>query len=195
MINVGFRASTQPTIKMKYKRAKVEGGTFFFTVVTYNRQPILLENNNINILRESFRYVMKNHPFKIDAAVILPDHLHTIWTLPQGDKDFSTRWRLIKSYFSRKCYQKYSNQLSKSRKNKQEKNIWQRRFWEHTINDETDFNNHINYIHNNPVKHGLVNAPKDWEYSSFLRYVKEEIYPLDWGTDEEIIFPDDVGIE
>ena len=109
---------------------------------------------------------MQKHPFIIDAIVILPDHLHCLWTLPSEDADFSTRWRLIKSWFSRRCNVKYQRNVSASRKNKQEKAIWQRCFCEHLIRDEQDFNSHADYIHYNPVKHILVSSPKDWQYSS-----------------------------
>lgn len=105
---------------------------------------------------------MQKLPFKIDAIVILPDHLHAILTLPDGDLDFSNRWRLIKNYFSHQCALEYHGEFSKSRAKKKELTIWQRRFWEHCIRDEIDFVHHVDYIHYNPVKHGLVSAPKDW---------------------------------
>jgi len=180
---------------MEYRRAKVTGGTYFFTVVTHNRRPFLCEPDNISLLRDAFRYVMQNHPFKIEAIVILPEHLHCIWTLPDEDENFSTRWRLIKEYFSRRCAPEYCAKISTSRKKKQEKTVWQRRFWEHHIRDEKDFINHIEYIHYNPVKHGLVQSPKNWEYSSFSRYVKAGIYDLNWGTGEQRVFEVNVGCE
>ncbi len=138
---------------------------------------------------------MKNHPFSIDAIVILPDHLHCLWTLPETDANFSTRWRLIKSYFSRKCDIQYQGEISESRQKKQEKAIWQRRYWEHFIKDEQDFINHVEYIHYNPVRHGYVTAVKDWQYSSFHRYVEKGIYDQDWGISENIIFDDNIGNE
>lgn len=180
---------------MRYRRMKITGGTYFFTVVTYNRQQYLCEPENSNLLRNAFRYIMNQHPFKIDAIVILPDHLHSIWTLPDGDNNFSTRWRLIKSYFSRQYSSEYQVEASLSRRKKQEKAIWQRRFWEHQIRDEKDLINHVEYIHYNPVKHGLVKAPKDWQYSSFHQYVKEGIYEFEWGANEEIIFVPTIGNE
>lgn len=180
---------------MEYRRAKIAGGTYFFTVVTHNRRQFLCEPDNISLLRDAFRCIMQNHPFKIEAIVILPDHLHCIWTLPDGEDNFSTRWRLIKEYFSRKCAPQYCNQISTSRKKKQEKAIWQRRFWEHQIKDEKDFINHAEYIHYNPVKHRLVQSPKDWEYSSFSRYVKAGIYDLNWGAGEKRVFEANVGCE
>lgn len=180
---------------MQYRRAKTPGATYFFTLVTHHRCPILDESENIDLLREAFRYVMKQHPFKIDAVVILPEHLHCIWTLPENDADFSTRWRLIKSYFSRKCHVSYQGKMTSSRQQKGEKAIWQRRFWEHQIRDDQDFVNHLEYIHHNPVHHGLVLAPKDWQYSSFHRYVKAGVYDLMWGAEERLIFNGNIGNE
>ncbi|MBD2180032.1 transposase [Planktothrix sp. FACHB-1355] len=180
---------------MEYRRAKIEGGTYFFTVVTHNRRKFLCQPDNISLLRNAFRYVMEHHPFKIDAIVVLPEHIHSILTLPDGDYNFSKRWRLIKNYFTRRCAVEYKTKISKSRQNKQEQAIWQRRFWEHQIRDEKDFTNHVEYIHYNPVKHGLVSAPKDWEYSSFHRYVRDGIYDLEWGAEEEILFDESIGNE
>jgi putative transposase len=168
---------------------------YFFTLVTHNRRCFLCEPENIDLLRDCFKRVMSKHPFKIDAIVILPNHLHCLWTLPPGDANFSTRWRLIKSWFSRRCDVKYLGQVSASRQNKREKAIWQRRFWEHLIRDEQDFNHHVDYIHYNPVHHGLVLSPKDWQYSSFHRYVQRGVYALDWGVSEIPVFDSWVGME
>ena len=147
------------------------------------------------MLRNALRHVMRRHPFKIDAFVLLPDHLHCIWTLPQGDDDFSTRWRLVKSYFSHRCESEYRGDVSASREKKREQAIWQRRFWEHAIRDEEDYARHVEYIHYNPVKHGLVTAPRDWEYSSFHRYVRAGLYDKMWGAEQEISFADHIGNE
>jgi len=160
-----------------YRRYRVKGGTYFFTVNLVERKRKLLVEQ-IDLLRDSFRLVKKDHPFHIDAIVILPDHLHTVWTLPAGDDDFSLRWRQIKSAFSR-CIES-GERISKSRTKKQERGIWQRRFWEHAIRDERDYANHLDYIHFNPVKHKLVNRVIDWPYSSFHRYVRLGMYPVDW---------------
>jgi putative transposase len=138
---------------------------------------------------------MINHPFTIDAFVVLPDHLHCIWTMPHGDKDFSTRWRLIKNYFTRRCDTRYKDLPSRSRKDKKEQAVWQRRFWEPLIRDEKDFISHVKYIHYNPVKHGLVTAPKDWEYSSFHRYVRDGLYDLEWGAGWDMSFDEKIGEE
>lgn len=180
---------------MQYRRAKTPGATYFFTGVTHARQQILCKPENIDLLRSAFRYVMGQHPFKIDAIVILPEHLHCLWTLPEADADFSTRWRLIKSYFSRQCKTQEQEKISPSRQNQGEKAVWQRRFWEHQIRDEPDFLHHLAYIHYNPVHHGLVTAPKDWQYSSFDRYVRAEIYDRLWGSSEKLVFNDLVGME
>jgi putative transposase len=138
---------------------------------------------------------MTNHPLKIDAIVILPDHLHALWTLPVGDADFSTRWRLIKSNFSTHCDSSYQGHVSASRRHKREKAIWQRRFWEHQIRDEADFISHVEYIHYNPVKHSLVKTPIEWEYSSFRRYVGAGLCPPDRGADGKLTFPQHIGHE
>ena len=180
---------------MEYRRAKIEGGTFFFTVVTQNRRKFLCDEENIVLLRKIFKRVMQQHSFTIDAIAILPEHLHCIWTLPLNDDDFSTRWSLIKGGFSRLCHPKYKGKISASRQHKKEQGVWQRRFWEHQIRDEADFNYHVDYIHYNPVRHGYVKAPKDWKYSSFHRDVKRGIYDIDWGADVELEFPDWVGNE
>ena len=161
-----------------YRRYRIDGGTYFFTVNLAERQRSLL-TERIDTLREAFREVKNAHPFVIDAVVILPEHLHTIWTLPQGDNDFSLRWRQIKSAFSRAIEK--DERISNSRLRKQERGVWQRRFWEHAIRDEEDFNRHIDYIHINPVKHGYVQRAVDWHFSSFHRYVKLGILPADWA--------------
>ena len=180
---------------MQYRRAKVKGGTYFFTLVTYQRKKIFSDPCNIELLRQVFSKVIKAHPFEINAVVLLPDHLHCIWTLPQGDTDFSMRWRLIKSYFTRRCNDEHKSLRTESRFKKKEQAIWQRRFWEHIIRDEQDHIKHVEYIHYNPVKHRLVTGPKDWPYSSFHRYVRDGMYDLEWGTGAEIKFESKVGWE
>jgi putative transposase len=180
---------------MQYQRVYVKGGTYFFTVVSYKRKKILTQSCNVLLLREAFRYVMKKHPFKIDAFVLLPEHFHCIWTLPKDDHDFSKRWRLIKSYFSRYCNEIYKQTPLESRIKKKEQAVWQRRFWEHLLRDNDDYKRHVEYIHYNPVKHNLVTAPIDWEYSSFHRYVQERIYDKDWGANINLTFDEKVGKE
>jgi len=165
---------------MRYRRAYVKGASYFFTVNLAERNLHLL-TEHIGLLRDSFRMVMAAHPFIIDAIVILPNHLHTIWTLPVDDSDFSTRWGLIKAGFSRRL--PTSECVSKSRLSKGECGIWQRRFWEHLIIDDADYQCHVDYIHYNPVKHGFVINVLDWPYSSFHRYVSSGLLSIDWtGT-------------
>ncbi len=166
-----------------YRRYRVKGGSYFFTVNLQERKQKLL-TEQIDLLRDAFREVKKDHPFQIDAIVILPEHLHTLWTLPEQDDDFSLRWRQIKSAFSRKI--ELGERISKSRNQKQERGIWQRRFWEHAIRDELDFAKHVDYIHFNPVKHKLVKRVVDWPYSSFHLYVRMGLCPVDWlGFEDE----------
>jgi putative transposase len=180
---------------MQYRRSKTPGATYFFTVVTYQRQTIFDDAEMVDLLRDCFRVVKQRHPFVIEAIAVLREHLHCIWTLPDGDADFSMRWRLIKGEFSRRCGDEYKRQRGDSRVKKGEQAVWQRRFWEHQIRDEQDFAQHVDYIHFNPVSHGLVSAPKDWPYSSFRRYVRDGCYSLDWGADGKIQFPPEVGNE
>jgi putative transposase len=168
---------------MEYRRAKTPGGTFFFTVVTYARQPILASIASVAWLREVTRQVKRRHPFRIDAMVVLPDHLHAIWTLPEGDHDFSTRWMLIKSGFCRELgKQGHPWAGGRPGSTKREQAVWQRRFWEHQIRGDQDYAAHVEYIHYNPVKHGLAHAPREWPYSSFHRDVRLGRYPLDWAS-------------
>ncbi|MBS62460.1 transposase [Salinisphaera sp.] len=160
---------------MRYRRNYQKGGCFFFTVVTAERRPWLAESADVAVLRQAMRRVKKRYPFAIDAIVILPDHLHTVWTLPPHDADFSLRWRLIKG--------------DVARHSRHPKPLWQRRFWEHTIRDADDYAQHLDYIHYNPVKHGYVDTPGAWPYSSFHRAVRQGRYPLDWGHTPPAVSP------
>ena len=180
---------------MKYRRSRTKGATYFFTVLTYKRKRILCKTDNVKIIKEAFRHVALQRPFLVDAFVMLPDHIHCIWTLPDDDNDFSTRWRLIKGYFTRRCDKKYRDEQSDNMQKKCLQGIWQQRFWEHTIRSDRDFAAHVDYIHYNPVKHGLVKKPRDWEHSTFNKYVKAGVYDINWGTTEEMIFEDSVGNE
>ncbi len=166
-----------------YRRYRIKGGTCFFTVNLLNRRSDLLIKH-IQLLRDALLTVKIHHPFTIDAMTVLPDHLHCIFTLPEYDNDYSLRWRQIKSEFSRHIPK--IEPRSQSRMNKHERGIWQRRFWEHVIRDEQDFRTHVNYIHFNPVKHGLVDQVMKWPYSSFHKCVARGIYPQDWGGGQEI---------
>ena len=173
---------------MHYRRNQQPGACYFFTLVTYQRQPLLTQKN-IDRLRLAFKREMQKRPFNIEAIVILPDHLHALWVLPENDNDYSTRWSNIKRFFSIGCEQSLSK-ISNSRQNKREKNIWQRRFWEHTIRDQQDWRKHMDYIHYNPVKHGYVESPADWPNSSFKQNVAKVWYQEDWGGSEPEIIKD-----
>jgi putative transposase len=167
-----------------YRRSKGEGGTFFFTVVTYDRQPILTNPQSIKIMREAWKNTNKRFPFETVAVCFLPEHIHTIWTLPEGDADYSKRWGEIKRLFSKEYLELegIEGPRNESRKKRGEATIWQRRFWEHTIKDEQDLKCHVEYIHYNPVKHGHVLKTADWQWSSFRKFVANGLYPLDWGV-------------
>jgi putative transposase len=164
---------------VNYRRNFVPGGTFFFTVTLANRCSKVLVDH-VDLRRNALRVARQERPFVIDAVVILPDHLHAIFTLPPGDSDFSGRWRRIKGHFSSALIDA-STQLK--RRPNGDLALWQRRFWEHTIRDEGDLERHVDYIHFNPVKHALVARVRDWPHSSFHRYVKDGILPDDWAGD------------
>ncbi len=169
---------------MRYRRAFIPGGSFFFTVVTERRRPLLASAEAVETLRMAFRAVRSRHPFDIDAMVVLPDHLHCIWTLPSNDADFATRWRLIKIGFTKHCDIALRTTPDRARVTKCEQALWQHRYWEHALRDEIDFTRHVEYIHYNPVKHGYAAAPMDWPWSSFRRFVEAGLYPADWGRGE-----------
>jgi len=173
----------------EYTRVKLKGGTYFFTVVTFGRQPILTDERVMIALGEGIREVRQSLPFAIGAWVLLPDHLHTIWTLPENDDNFASRWAVIKRIVSKRCasLEGIMGPVSDSRSKRGEGSFWQRRFWEHCIRDELDLQRHLDYIHWNPVKHGYVKRVIDWPYSTFHRFVKNDIYPPDWGgiSDDE----------
>jgi putative transposase len=163
-----------------YRRNFVPGGSFFFTVNLADRRSRLL-TERVGLLREAFRYVRARHSFTLDAIAVLPDHLHAIWTLPPGDADYATRWRLVKTFFSRGI--DAGERISISRERKNERGVWQRRYWEHTLRSEFDFERHCDYIHFNPVKHGHGRAAVEWPHSSFRRFVKLGIYPANWANE------------
>jgi len=161
----------------EYRRVWVAGGTYFFTVVLAERGSSLLVER-IGALRAAVRAARAGRPFRVEAFVVLPDHLHCVWTLPPGDADFATRWAHIKTLFSRclpACERVRASCLVK-----RERDIWQRRYWEHVIRDEQDLRCHVDYVHLNPVKHRLLVRAADWPYSSFHRYVRAGVYPRDW---------------
>ena len=166
---------------MRYRRADVKGGTYFFTVNLADRQQTLLVDE-FEKLRLVINNVKKQHPFQLDAMVVLPEHLHAILTLPVDDNDFAKRWMLIKTGFSRQLPKQ--ELINDSRKRKGERGIWQRRYWEHVIRDELDFERHVNYIHYNPVKHGYVKRAIDWPNSTIHEYMRKGILDENWAYEE-----------
>ncbi|MDA7979531.1 MAG: transposase [Pirellulales bacterium] len=160
------------------------GRTFFFTLVTFQRRRFLTTPVARAALRAAFRNVRAQRPFSVVAIVLLPDHLHTVWELPSGDTDYSTRWRLIKTRFTQLWRQQGGSEetVSASRERKRERAIWQRRFYEHTCRDEQNLKRCVDYIHANPLKHGLVDSVAQWPWSSFHRYVTLGEYDESWGS-------------
>ncbi|MEN8132461.1 MAG: transposase [Pseudomonadota bacterium] len=166
-----------------YRRNRLPGGTYFFTVNLLDRNSDLLMRY-IEELREAVRQVRRSRPFYIDAWVVLPEHMHCIWTLPEDDADYSFRWKAIKIRFAKQI--PITGHRTQARLRKGERGIWQRRFWEHTIRDDRDYEVHMDYVHINPVKHGLVERVGDWPYSTFHRYVELGVYPTDWAGAVEL---------
>jgi len=156
---------------------RVPGGSYFFTVNLLDRRSDLLVSR-IDVLRTVVRRVRRLRPFHVDAWVVLPDHMHVVWTLPEGDVAFSARWQAIKMGFSKAI--EPAETLSVSRAVRGERGIWQRRFWEHCIRDERDYAAHLDYIHFNPVKHGIAASAAGWPYSTFHRAVAIGLYPSSW---------------
>jgi len=161
----------------------------------FRRLPLLESREAVAILREAIRAEKVRRLFQIDAMVILPDHIHAIWTLPLYDADYSIRWRNIKRTFTQEIEPVIRPTVFGSRQRKGEQAMWQRRFWEHRIRTESDFSHHVDYIHYNPVKHGLVTRPVDWQYSSIHRYIQQGILTADWGADCANNIPDTTGYE
>ena len=173
-------------------RRDCSGSAWFFTVATYSRRPILVESFARDALRAATRDCYSRYPFHIGAWVLLPDHLHTIWTLPGFDRDYSRRWSIIKRGFTQHMIKgsasnAYSFDLCASVP------TWQPRFWAHRINDDRDYEHHVNYVHINPLKHGLVERVVDWPWSSFHRFVNSRAYSRDWGG--TVCVPESVGRE
>ena len=165
---------------MRYRRSLVEGGTYFFTVALADRRSDLLVRH-IDHLRAATRTVQQRHPFRIAAAVVLPDHLHAIWTLPEGDADYPLRWALIKSAFARAIPKVET--ITPDRVARRERAIWQRRYWEHQIRDDVDLQAHVGYVHHNPVKHGHAARADAWPYSSIHRFMRDGVVKRGWGVE------------
>ena len=157
-----------------YRRNRVPGGAYFFTVVTHQRKSVFVDDAAVQVLRQAFRAVMAVRPFRIDAMVVLPEHMHCIWRLPPGDADYSNRWREIKK------------QVTGALAPKIGRPVWQPRFWEHTLRDDEDWRLHVDYIHFNPVKHGHVLQAADWPWSSFGSAVARGWYSADWGCSQAV---------
>ena len=169
---------------MQYRRTRIQGISYFFTVIAFRRQEHFASNAAVEVLCDAIAQVQRRRPFEIDAQVVLPDHLHSLWTLPEGDDDYPARWRLIKEAFTRWHVSEYGEgNRSESRIAKGEQAVWQRRYWEHAIRSEQDFTHHFDYIHFNPVKHNLAAAPKDWPHSTFHDWVANGKYDIGWGGD------------
>lgn len=165
-----------------YRRNRVQGACYFFTVNVKNRRLNLL-TDHIDELRLAFKETQEKYPFNIIAIVILPDHIHAIWRLPAGDDDYSGRWKSLKANFTHKL--QYKLTLRKNARG--EYGIWQSRFWEHTIRDEQDMQRHIDYIHYNPVKHGYCQQVNEWQYSSFHHYVQCKKLAINWGGNDPML--------
>jgi REP-associated tyrosine transposase len=168
----------------QYRRWYVPGGMYFFTVVTHKRRPILTTSLGRELLRQALTAAQVKRPFEVFAIVLLPDHLHCIWTLPVGDSDYSIRWANIKESFTRNFLDHGGQEapISRSKVRHRERGVWQRRFWEHVIQNEDELIRCADYIHWNPVKHGLVTRVRDYPWSSFHRFVESGDYTLDWGS-------------
>jgi len=179
---------------MRYRRDYTSGATYFFTVVVFQRRPLFDDPARVEQLRAAFQAEMVRRPFYIDAMVVMPDHLHAIWTMPPGEAKYSIRWRNIKRSLTWNIEPENRPAVSSRRRHKKEQAIWQPRFWEHRIRDETDYARHVDYIHYNPVKHGYVRRPVDWPYSSIHRYIRQGVLSADWGCGI-MEFPDGMGHE
>jgi putative transposase len=168
---------------MPHYRRQFSGPTYFFTVVAYQRRPIFCAPILRAALRDAIHTVRLTRPFVIEAWVLMPDHMHCIWTLPAGDEDYSTRWAEIKRHVVSACRDRLHDPrlLTRVGRQRRESTIWQRRFWEHQIRDALDMERHVDYIHFNPVKHGHVGQVSDWPYSTFHRYVRAGVYAGDWA--------------
>ncbi|WP_035054462.1 REP-associated tyrosine transposase [Andreprevotia chitinilytica] len=168
---------------VQYRRNLIPGGTYFFTLTLHDRRSSWL-TDHIDALRDAIAEVQARRSFQIVAAVVLPEHLHMVWRLPDSDSDYASRWAQIKRRFNGHLK---AAEIPIPKDARGETLIWQRRYWEHTIRDDADFAAHVDYIHYNPVKHGLVEQVIDWPYSSFHRYVSAGLLPQDWGGSDSVM--------
>lgn len=181
---------------MRYRRVKQLGATYFFTLVTFDRVKLFADGNLVSCWHASVEKVRKRRPFTIEAEVILPDHLHMLWTMPDYDDDYATRIRLVKSDFTKfLCARSATPSMLDSRMKKGERDVWQRRYWEHTIRDDDDFRVRLDYIHFNPVNHGLAKRAADWPFSTFQSWVVKGAYDPWWGSDDMPPLPEWAGSE
>ncbi|HET6423829.1 MAG TPA: transposase [Planctomycetaceae bacterium] len=173
-----------------YRRWFVPGGTYFFTLVTAHRAPLFLDPFARNLLGDQLRKCQANRPFEINALVLLPEHLHAIWTLPPGDNAYPARWAWIKKEFTKAWLAAGGTEqaMGAARTKRGDRGVWQPRYWEHTIADEHDFDRHFDYVHYNPVKHEHVSCPADWKDSSFHRWVTKGVYEPDWACSDRGVF-------
>jgi len=168
---------------MKYRRIFNSGKSYFFTIVTSKRQPLFKNEEAVQLFSDALRHVMTTHPFTQDAFVIMPDHIHCVWSLPEGDTDYSTRWVLIKEWFKQQAKLRGMNT-----------ECWESHYWEHCLEDDRDYQSHLEYIHYNPVKHGLSKSALAWPHSSFRQYVALGLYQHNWGSGK-LVLPDTIGSE
>ncbi|MBM4103394.1 MAG: transposase [Planctomycetes bacterium] len=178
-----------------YRRIKNAGGYYFFTLVTYNRVPFLATPLARAILHSAWQRVQHRRPFESVAACLLPEHLHCIWRLPDGDNDYSTRWTLIKKDFTHNWLKAGGEEIiqSQSRQQRRHRGVWQKRFWEHRIRDPRDLARHIHYIHWNPVKHKLVEKVEDWPFSSYHQHIEAGRYKIPELSEIQEILGDNFG--
>lgn len=169
-----------------WRRASIPGGTYFFTVVTEGRRRLFDSERARHLLGETIRHCRSRWPFKLDAIVFLPDHLHSIWSLPPDDSEYSKRWAWIKKNFTEKWLGEGGDEapVTEGKKRDGRRGVWQAKFWEHAIQDEADFDRHFDYVHYNPVKHGYARCPNEWPWSSFHRWVRQGVYDENWACGE-----------
>ena len=176
-----------------YRRSHANGATWFFTLATYRRRPLLARPDVLSALRLAIKQAGQRYPFKIVAWVVLPDHMHALWALPEGDGDYAVRWAMIKRLTSQSVRDTLPPVTSKSMQARGEIGLWQRRYWEHQIRDEPDLHRHMDYIHFNPVKHGLAANSGQWPHSTFHRYVRAGLLPADWAVGNEVSMDGEFG--
>jgi putative transposase len=170
---------------MRYRRLRIPGGTYIFTLVTFDRFPIFKDDDAVEILKTAVRTVAAVHPFLQLGYVVMPEHLHCIWEMPDDDDDFSTRMSLVKARFTREYAKQFDTAApTASRARRRERAVWQRRYWEHYVQDDKELNQCLDYVHLNPVYHGFVGHPIEWKHSSFGDYVRDGVYPASWGDAE-----------